>query len=1036
MRLTRVSILPSLLGALALLAGSARGAGPDFNRDVRPILSANCLKCHGPDEDAREAGLRLDVRDSAVGELDSGMTAVVPGQPDASELVRRIFSNDPDEVMPPPSSNKVLDEGQKKILRAWVAAGAEYQTHWAFVPPRQAPLPEVRTADWPRNAVDYFILHRLESEGLSPNPPADRHVLVRRVYLDLIGLPPTVEEADAFVADDSPDAYERLVDRLLASPYYGERWARRWLDLARYADTNGYEKDRPRSIWPYRDWVINAINADLPFDRFTVEQLAGDMLPNATPSQQIATGFHRNTLLNEEGGIDPLEFRFYAMVDRVGTTATTWLGLTMGCAQCHTHKFDPIPQRDFYRVMAFLNNADEPMFEISDPEVARRRAEIDERITALQARLPERFPAAGNGAETAAASFETAYQTWLTQQSQRAVPWTRLRPDEARSNLPRLTVLEDGSVFASGDQTKSDRYELRFTNLPSEITAIRLEALPDDRLPNHGPGRVFYEGPFGDFFLSEVQLSVDGRAVPLAEAAQSFASGKDGASAAIDGNPQTGWSINGGQGKTHAAIFTLQEPLRNAAALDVSLLFEKYYSAGLGKFRISVTSAQRGDRSTVLPAGIEEALLAAPEKRTADQQTALKSYFLQVVPELAEARKEISELEQSRPAFPTTLVLQERPASNPRPTRLHRRGEFLQPGDPVPPELPSLFAESASVPANRLEFARWLVSKENPLVGRVVMNRQWGAFFGRGLVRTPEDFGYQGERPSHPELLDWLAVELIERGWSIKAMHRLIVTSATYRQSSAVEPQTFARDPENRLLARFPRVRLEAEILRDAALRTSGLLASRLGGPSVFPPQPPGVTSEGTYGALVWKVSEGADRYRRGLYTFTKRSAPYAMFATFDGPSGEVCVARREVSNTPLQALTLLNDEVFVEAARGVARRALENAQPTDSDRALQVFRRCLIRPPSAVELARATEFVSVERERFRSMQTGESPPAESTEASDAKDERGSNSRSSLSRLVPATDGPPPEGIDRAELAAWTLLARALLNLDEAITKE
>jgi hypothetical protein len=467
------------LSALAALsAGAARlqAADVDFTRDVRPILSQHCFKCHGPDDAARQAGLRLDRRAAAVAKTESGAIPIVPGKPAASELVRRIATGDPDEIMPPPAANKPLSDGQKRILREWIAAGAPYERHWAFLPPVRTPRPAGAGSEWSRNAIDDFILARLSAAGLEPSPPADTYTLVRRVYLDLIGLPPTPAEADAFLADPSPDAYERLVDRLLASPHYGERWARRWLDLARYADTNGYEKDRPRSIWPYRDWVIAALNADMPFDRFSIEQLAGDMLPHATLSDRVATGFHRNTMLNEEGGIDPLEFRFYAMVDRVATTGTVWMGLTVGCAQCHTHKFDPIPQTDYYRLLGLLNNADE--IEIDLPgDRAAVRARAEQAIAARAAALPDRFPPGGAGGR---AAFQRKRDEWIAKESARALHWKTLVPSAAKANLPRLSVLPDGSVLAAGDQSKRDRYELVFDNLPAGTTALRLEVLPHE----------------------------------------------------------------------------------------------------------------------------------------------------------------------------------------------------------------------------------------------------------------------------------------------------------------------------------------------------------------------------------------------------------------------------------------------------------------------------------------------------------------------------------------------------------------------------
>jgi hypothetical protein len=1173
-----------LSGLIAPLC-AARGEDADFNRDVRPVLARHCFKCHGPDDKARKAKLRLDLRSGAVRKTRSGNRPIVPGKPDRSELVRRIFAKDPHDVMPPPAVKNPLSAGEKHLLRRWIAAGAEYKPHWALVAPRQAPLPKVEQTDWPRNAIDYFVLARLEAVGLRPSPTADRYTLARRLYLDLIGMPPTPQEADAFVHDPAPDAYEKLVERLLASPHYGERWARRWLDLARYADTNGYEKDRARSISPYRDWVIQALNGDLPFDEFTIDQLAGDMLPGATLEQRVATGFHRNTMLNEEGGIDPLEYRFHAMTDRVATTGTVWLGLTLGCAQCHTHKFDPIPHREYYRFMAFLNNADEPEMEVPRPELAARRAQLETRIAAREANLLNRFPPAdglrwhvprparllscggatmkdlGDGsvllsgknpeqdsytvvidsdatgveavrvealtdpslpstgpgrtphgnfvlteiAVTAAprdqpdqarpvklvraeadfaqdgfpaahaidgnpktgwaihgkdpwnvnraATFtlakpvgfaggtrwtirldqrygghhtlgrfrvslgkalhdgrplairrrdnlERKFAEWLRREGSRAVRWTVLRPAEVTSNLPHLTVLDDSSVLASGDQTKRDVYDLNFRTELKGVTAIRLEALPHDSLPKHGPGRVYYEGAAGDFFLSEIALTAGGRPVPLTHASPASAA------PAIDGKPETGWSIADAHGRAHAAVFNLAQPLADAKSLQVRLLFERYYSAPLGRFRISVTTDTRRAEAHGLPADIEALLLIPVGRRTVAQRDRLLRYFLSVAPELAAEREAIHKLLDRMPAYPTTLVLAERPPENPRTTYVHHRGEFLQPTERVEPDVLSVLPPlPKDAPRNRLTLARWLVDPHNPLVGRVTVNRQWAAFFGRGLVSTTGDFGYQGEPPTDPVLLDWLAVELVGQGWSLKKIHRLMVISATYRQSSRVTPELVAKDPHNLLLARGPRFRIDAELVRDAALTASGLLSPRIGGPSVFPPQPPGVTSEGTYGALAWKPSEGPDRYRRGLYTFSKRTAPYAMFTTFDAPSGEACVARREVSNTPLQALTLLNDTVFVEAAQALGRQI--SAQPgTAETRAAGLFRRCLTRPPSPDELDLLVTFYRTQKQRF------------------------------AGKALNAAAVAGPGAGDPAERAAWTAVARALLNLDETMTKD
>lgn len=1186
-----------ILGSLALLASfahspSVHAAEVDFARDVRPILASHCFKCHGPDAEQRQGGLRLDQRDAALAEADSGMAAIVPGKPEESELVRRILSTDEFEMMPPPEAKHPLTDEQKEVLRAWVAAGAPYAEHWAFQPPVRPALPAVRNAQWVRNEIDAFLLARLEKEGLEPSEPADRYTLVRRVYFDLIGLPPTPEQAEAFVNDTAPDAYERLVDSLLASPHYGERWARRWLDLARYADTNGYEKDRPRSMWPYRDWVIKALNEDKPFDEFTIEQLAGDMLPNATLEQRIATGFHRNTMINEEGGIDPLEFRFHAMVDRVSTTGTAWLGLTLGCAQCHTHKYDPIEHREYYQVMALLNNADEPVASVVREDIRQQREAIQRQIDERTRRLAEHFPPApdfiwhtgqlvqataasgatlevrddgslfvtgdvpdkdtytlvfegpavpitalrlealadsnlpsqgpgrtphGNfvvteltasvqaaeAAEVQPVAFASAeadfaqdgypaahaldrkpetgwaiqgpapwnvnrhliatlaqplpssgslrwtvtidqqfggqhtlgrfriqfgerrvddrplevrrqeylkqrFQEWLATETERAIRWHTLEPIEASANLPRLEILDDGSIISSGDQTKRDIYQIRYKNPHGRITAIRIEALPDERLPANGPGRVYYEGPIGDFFLSEITLRAGEQTLPLSGATHSYAAGGNTAARAIDGDPLSGWSIDGGQGHAQIAVFTLAEPAM-ADELSLELLFERYYAAGLGRFRVSVTTDDKPAATYGLPDDIERLLLVPEGERSSADRERLREYFLSVCPELAEERKQIEQLRRSMPEYPTTLVFAERPADHPRPTFIHHRGEFLQPGEQVEPGIPEFLKGYGDEPTNRLEFARWLVNGRNPLVARVIVNRHWATIFGRGLVRTTEDFGFQGELPTHPELLDWLATELVRSGWSIKGLHRLIVTSAAYQQSSHVSPELLERDPENVLLARAPRRRIDAELIRDGVLRMSGLLTTKLGGPSVFPPQPAGVTSEGTYGPLEWKVSEGEDRYRRGLYTFAKRTAPYAMFSTFDAPSGEACVPRREVTNTPLQALTLLNDDVFFECAQALSRLVVAHADSAEQ-RADYAMRRCLTRPPSPDELAAVVDFYQRQHARLKAGELDVAAIAGSPSANE-----------STEQLV--------------ERAAWTLVARAILNLDETITK-
>jgi hypothetical protein len=605
-------------------------------------------------------------------------------------------------------------------------------------------------------------------------------------------------------------------------------------------------------------------------------------------------------------------------------------------------------------------------------------------------------------------ALEKKFTEWVEREKERTVKWTSLRPIEAKSNLPLLTVQPDDSVFASGDITKSDTYELKFHTDLRGITAVRLEALPDERLPAHGPGMAFYEGPKGDFFMGEFEVRADGQPVKIAKATESFAKnnfgGNGSAALAVDGDPQTGWTCAGRYGERHEAVFNFAAPLEEARELAVKMIFGRHFACSLGRFRVSVTTDPRGAEARDLPDEVVALLRMHEAQLTAEQRNQLREQFLLSLPELAEARAEIEKLGKP-PAYPTTLVMRERPPENPRPTFIHKRGEFLQPTERVEPSVLSAVAPfPADATRNRLGFARWLVSTNNPLTARVTVNRQWQAFFGRGLVRTTEDFGFQGEAPTHPELLDWLAVEFMQQGWSLKKLHRLIVTSATYQQSSRVTPELVAKDAENKLLARGPRVRLEAELIRDSVLRVSGLLSAKIGGPSVFPPQPPGVSTEGAYGPLEWKVSQGEDRYRRGLYTFAKRTAPYAMFNTFDAPSGEACVARREVSNTPLQALTLLNDTVFIEAAQALGKMMAARGGSVE-ERVEYLFRRCLARPPTSAETAMLLRFFQEQQSRFAAKE--------------------------LDASKVAADG---EG-DLNERAAWTTLARSILNLDEMVTK-
>ena len=1169
-----------LLGLISLCLGSATQAkDPSYSEDVRPILSEMCFKCHGPDDKARKGDFLLSERDGALKGGESGEAAIVPGKPFESELVKRLLSHDPEEVMPPPAMKKKLSAEQIAVLEKWIASGAKYEKHWAFQAPITAVIPKSAAA----HPIDAFVQKNLTEAGMKPSPQADKAALFRRVSFDLTGLPPSPEELTAYLADNSTDAYEKAVDRLLASQRYGERWARKWLDLARYADTNGYEKDRPRTIWPYRDWVIKALNNDMPFDQFTIEQIAGDLLPNATSEQLIATGFHRNTMLNEEGGIDPLEFRFHAMTDRIATTSATWLGLTMQCAQCHTHKYDPIPHKEYYSMMAFLDNADEPELELPNADqqrsVTERAAKADQLLAALALKwpvtessvnwitptpavstepieanrilddgsilftpsgpekstikiqltglkgrfthlrvealiddsLPEKgpgrslnsnfvlseaellvagrpvklvratanieqpgFPASAaidgnpgtgwavsvagqnihdnkiatfifenpvdcNGDATVSLrqlhgsmhtigrvklslgstakvsddleaqrkeSLTKAFDQWLAGERSRTAGWQAIKPIKATSNLPLLTPQPDSSIFVTGDITKADTYQLDYEKLPDGITAIRLEALPDPRLPGHGPGMAYYEGPKGDFMLGEFQLSTQGQPLKISKATQSYAKNNFGsqaeASYAIDGNAETGWSCAEGQGKAHEVVFQLEKPL-SGGKLHLTMMFGRHYACSLGKFRISFTT-KSGEVMASQVAG-EVQLLAHKPNLTEEERMRLMNEFLLNAPELAAQRKEIEDLRRPQ-SFQTSLVMQERPAENPRRTFIHNRGEWTQPTDAVEPAVLSVLNPlPPGAPKNRLSFARWLVSRENPLTARVIVNRNWATFFGRGIVKTQEDFGFQGSAPSNPQLLDWLAVRFMDDGWSSKKLHRLIVTSETYKQSSKSIAAAEEKDPENKLLWRGPRLRLDAEEVRDAALRSAGLLSEKMFGPSVYPPQPASVTTEGTYGALGWNASGGEDRYRRSLYTFAKRTAPFAFGNTFDAPSGEQCIVSRDKSNTPLQALSLLNDVTIIEAAQALGRR-LASLPGTPEQRIHEAFLRSFSRAPAAVEFSVVMEFYQKQERRFAA-------------APDVAKQL-------------AGDGPAESTITRA---AWTAVARALMNMDEFVTK-
>ncbi len=1023
--------LTALLPAWAL-AGPAPAADY-FQREVRPILSDHCFKCHGPDAKARKGKLRLDLREAALRGGRSGLAAIVPGKPDQGELLRRILSSDDSERMPPVKTGKKLTPGQVEVLRRWIAGGATYQVHWAYVPPRRPPLPRVKDTAWPRNAIDTFILARLEREGLRPAPRAARETLLRRLGLDLLGLPPTLEEADRFLADRSPGAYGRLVERLLASPAHGERWGRHWLDAARYADSDGYEKDKPRTVWMYRDWVVRALNADLGYDRFIIEQIAGDLLPGAGQDQRVATGFLRNSMINEEGGIDPEQFRMEAMFDRMDALGKGVLGLTLACAQCHNHKYDPFSQEDYYRLFAYLNDTHEASIPAYTAGELKKRAELFGKIRAIESELQRRTP-----------GWQKQMAAWEERVRREEVPWQVVKVQNAGDNSQRYVYHDDGSQTAWG--YAPTKWTSRFTGRTEagKITGFRLELLTDPNLPLGGPGR----SPTGLMALSEIHVEVahpdkpgERKRVKLVSATADFAneprpldrmyddrSGKKRITGpvrfAIDDNPLTAWGIDAGPGRRNVdrkAVFVPDRPLLlpAGAVLTFSLVqmhggwnSDDNQNNNLGRFRFSVTDHPR-PVADPLPRHVR-ALLAVPhQRRSPAQQQAVFGYWRTTVPAWKKENERIEALWKQHPAGSSQLTLMARDKH--RPTFLLERGDFLKPTRPVEPGTPPAL-HAAGAGKDRLALARWLVDRNSPTTARAIVNRVWQAYFGTGLVATSEDLGVQSTPPTHPELLDWLAVELMEQGWSLKHLHRLIVTSATYQQSSRVTPELLRRDPDNRLLARGARFRVEGEVVRDISLAAGGLLDHRLGGPPVYPPAPAFLfVPPASYGPKVWSESHGADRYRRALYTFRFRSVPYPVLTSFDTPNGDASCVRRVRSNTPLQALTTLNEPLFLEAARALALRTLAEGGRDEGERLVFAFRCCLTRRPTERELRVLKGFLKRQVERFSA--AGARPW-------------------DLAADDPAKAPRLPEGATPAEAAAWTAVARLLLNLDETITRE
>jgi mono/diheme cytochrome c family protein len=1027
-----------------LANASTRQAKVDFVRDVQPIFQAACYGCHGADK--QMAGLRLDSKQIALSKV------IVPGKSSQSALYQRVAGIGDQAQMP--MGKAPLKPAEIATIKAWIDQGAQWpegegergsggeiKKHWAFVAPVRPSLPEVKNRSWVKTPIDQFILARLEKEGLRPSPEADRVTLLRRLSLDLIGLPPAVEEVDAFLNDKSPKAYEKQVERLLSSPHYGERWGRHWLDAARYADSDGFEKDKQRQVWFYRDWVINSLNADKPYDQFVIEQIAGDLLPNAKQDQIVATGFLRNSMINEEGGVDPEQFRMEAMFDRMDAIGKSVLGVTIQCAQCHNHKFDPLKQEEYYRMFAFLNNSYEGSVVAYTPEEQMKRAGLFSQIRELEAKLQELKP-----------DWRERMVEWEAKAAKDQPEWVVVKSEveDISTGGQKYLSMEDSSFLAQGYAPTKHRVKMSVKVDQPNITAFRLELLTDPNLPMGGPGRsskgtgalTEFEveaAPAGDpkktSKIKIVRATADYNQ-PERELEPIFSDKSNRRRVtgpiefAIDGKEETAWGIDAGPGlrnQPRKAVFVAEKPINGFSESGGGTILTFYLKQNhggwnsddnqnnnLGRVRLSITTAPE-PVADPLPAGVREILSIPREKRTPAQVQTIFSHWRTTVPEFGEANKQIAELWKQHPEGSSQLVLRERAEA--RETRLLKRGDFLKPDRTVAPGVPAfLHPLPAGVEPNRLTFAKWLVDRNSPTTARAMVNRVWQSYFGAGLLVTPEDFGLQSSAPSHPELLDWLAVEFMEKGWSLKQVHRVIVNSAAYRQSSKITPPLLERDPNNRLIARGPRLRVEAEVVRDVALAAGGLLNPKVGGPSVFPPAPDFLfLPPASYGPKPWDESKGEERYRRALYTFRYRSAPYPALQTFDAPNGDFSCVRRARSNTPLQALTTLNETIFLEAARALALKTLKEGGATETSRLEFAFRRVLTRRPSQQESAELIGLLGRQRERFVA---GELNPW------------------NLATSDPDKPFVLPKGARMDDLAAWTAVARVLLNLDETITKE
>jgi hypothetical protein len=970
------------------------------------ILKQNCLECHGPI--AQRNGLRLDSREGLLAGGNSGSPAFLSNDTAASPILQRITSPNADYRMP--FGRKALSKTDIETLKNWFEADAPWpenadpSEHWAFkVPFKKAFAPW----DLHLNPIDYFIQEKLKTTELTRSKSADKYALIRRAFLELTGIPPTPKEIETFLKDESEGAYERLLDRLFQSPRYGEHQAVRWLDIARYADTNGYEKDRPRTMWPYRDWVINAFNANMPFDEFITEQLAGDLLPNATESQKIATGFHRNAMLNEEGGIDAAEDRFKRTVDRTNTTGTALLGLTVACAQCHTHKYDPISRTEYYKLFAYFNDTEETILDLPDEKIMTRQATVDAIVAELNEEMSAQVPADASGDED--------FLKWAEGLPGDAAFWIPASPLVATSvKGATLNRLKDQSILATGDIPNDDVYHVALHSSLTDVTAMRIEVLPDESLPGGGPGRgtILAEG---DFLLTGLELEFqDGinqeiTPIPLHSSSEDYATKGRSAAQALDGKDDTGWSVKGATGKAHWAVYNFEKPMDlTKGAVTLRLHQDYIHQHTIGRFRVSFTNKTEPARALPVPADLEQILFQMPPGKKPEHILSLKKYYYaEVSPINAELRSKRDKSITRRPKYNTALTFSPRMPA--RETRTYNRGEFLSPRRKVEPDVPAILHDiDQDIPQDRRALSAWLMSPENPLTARVLVNQLWQQVFGRGLVHTTEDFGVRGSPPSHPEMLDWLAVELIDSAWDMKAMHRLMVSSDTFKQSTVVTSRQLEVDPDNVLLSRGPRFRLTAESIRDTALQAAGLLSDAIGGRSVYPPEPPGVATL-AYSKSNWPTSTGEARHRRSMYTYWKRTSPYAGGTTFDMPTREETCVRRSRTNTPLQALTLMNDTVFTEIAQALGKRVLNQDGSLD-EKIDFLFLSTLSRYPDNVERRTVRGFFRQQKKDFKK------------ETDTARDIGGA-----ISALT-TTDELP-------DLAAWVAVSRIILNLDEMIVR-